>query len=96
MEFKNEIEEEIDLVLKLNQTSYSEIFNIKHIKQAIRNSNKSSGPYPDHIAVELIENGGEQLFYCLTYLKQASFFLGVLPKTLEKANNRIYLKKQDK
>ena len=76
MEYKNVIEEEIDPVLKLNQTSSSEIFNIKHIKQAIKNSNKSSGPDPDHIAAELVENGGEQLFYCLTYLKQASFFLG--------------------
>ena len=43
MEFKNKIEEEIDSVLELNQTSSSEIFfNIKHIKQAIKNSNKSS------------------------------------------------------
>ena len=69
LQFKNEIEEEIDSVLELNQTSSSEVFfNIKHIKQAIKNSNKSSAPGPDHITVELIENGGEQLFHCLTHL----------------------------
>ena len=43
MQFKHEIEEEIGSVLELNQTSSSEIFfNITHIKQAIKNSKKSS------------------------------------------------------
>ena len=47
-EFKNEIEEEINSVLKLNQTSSSEIFfNKKHIKQVMKNSHKSSAPGPD-------------------------------------------------
>ena len=49
LEFKHEIEEiEIDSILELNQTSSSEIFlNITHIKQAIKNSDKSSDPGPD-------------------------------------------------
>ena len=55
MQFKHEIEEEIDSVLELNQTSSSEIFfNITHIKQAIKNSNKNSAPGPDCITVELV------------------------------------------
>ena len=38
LQFKHEIEEEIDSVLELNQTSTSEIFfNVTHIKQAIKN-----------------------------------------------------------
>ena len=36
LQFKYEIEEEIDSVLELNQTSSSEIFNIRHTKQAIK------------------------------------------------------------
>ena len=42
LEFKNEIEEWINYILKLNQTSPSEIFsNIKHINQTIKNSKKA-------------------------------------------------------
>ena len=64
MEFKNEIEEEISSVLELNQTSSSEVFfNIKDLRQAIKNSNKSSAPGPDCIMVELVENGCEQLLH---------------------------------
>ena len=82
MQFKHKIEEEIDSALELNQTSSSEIFfNITHLKQAIKNSNKSSISGPDRLTVELIQNGAEQLFHCLTHLMQASW---VLPKTLEK------------
>ena len=82
LEFKHEIEEiEIDSILELNQTSSSEIFlNITHIKQAIKNSDKSSGPGPDWINVELVQNEGEQLFPYLTHLMQASYFLGYFPK----------------
>ena len=87
MQFKHEIEKEINSVLELNQTSSSEtFFNITHIKQAIKNSNKSSAPGPDHITVELVQNGGEQLFHCLTHLMQASYFLGYFPKPWKKEN----------
>ena len=72
MQFKHEIEEEIDSVLELNQTSSSENFNVTHLRQAIKNSNKSSAPGPDCITVELMQNGGEQLFHCLTHLMQPS------------------------
>ena len=59
---------------RLNQTSSSEIFfNIKHIKQAIKISNKSSAPGPDQITVELVENRGEQLLHCPTHLMQVIF-----------------------
>ena len=96
LQFKHEIEEEIDSVLKLNESSFSEIFFHKtHIKQTIKNSNKSSAPGPDRITVELVQNGGEQLFHCLTNLMQASHFLGYFPKPWKK-ENRIYLKKPDK
>lgn len=57
LEFKNEIEEWINYILKLNQTSFSEIFfNIKHINQTIKNSNKSSSPGPDCQTVEIVRN----------------------------------------
>ena len=93
LQFKHEIEKEIDSVLELNQTRASEIFfNITHIKQAIKNSNKNSAPGPDRITVELVQNGGEHLFHCLTHLMQASYFLRYFPKPLKK-ENRIYLKK---
>ena len=93
MQFKHEIEKEIDSVLELNQTSSSEIFfNIAHINQAIKNSNKNSALCPDRITVELVENGGEHLFHYLTHLMQASDFLGYFPKPWKK-ENRIYLKK---
>ena len=93
MGFKNEIEEEINSVLELNQTSSSEVFfNIKDIRQAIKNSNKRSAPGHDHITVELVENGGEQLLHCLTDLMEASHFLGYFQKPWKK-ENRIYLKK---
>ena len=93
LQFKHEIEEEISSVLELNQTSSSEIFfNITHIKQAIKKSNKSSAPGPDCITVELVQNGGEQLFHCLAHLMQASYFLGYFPKPWKK-ENQIYLKK---
>ena len=83
LQFKHEIEQEINSVLELNQTSSSEIFNITHIKQAIKNSNKSSAPGPDGITVELVQNGGGQLFHCLTHLSHAGkLFSRVLPKTL--------------
>ena len=96
MQFKHEIEEEIDSVLELNETSSSEIFfNITHIKQAIKNSNKSSAPGLDRITVQLLQNGEEQLFHCLTHLMQASYFLAYFPKPWKK-ENRIYLKKPDK
>ena len=84
MQFKHEIEEEIDSVLELNQTSSSEIFNVTFLKQVIKNSNKSSVPGPDCITVELMQNGGEQLFHCLTNLMQASYFLGYFPKHWKK------------
>ena len=88
MQFKHESEEEIESVLELNETSSSEIFfNITHIKQAIKNSNKSSAPGPDHITVELVQNGWEQLFYCLTHLMQASYFLEYFPKHWKKENH---------
>ena len=96
MEFNHEIEEEIDSVLELNETSSSDIFfNITHIKQAIKNSNKSSAPGPDCITVELGQHVGEQLFHCLNHLLQASYFLGYFPKPWKK-ENRIYLKKPEK
>ena len=53
-----------------------------HIKQLI-------------ITAELLENGGEQLFHCLTHLMQAGYFLGYFPKRWKK-ENRIYLKTQHK
>ena len=85
MQFKHEIEEEIDSVLELNQTSSSEIFfNITHIKQAIKNSNKSSAPGPDCITVELMQNGGEQLFHCLTHLMQPSQDAIIVRKKVDK------------
>ena len=81
MQFKHEIEEWIDSVLELKHTSSSEIFfNIKHIKQAIKNSNKGSAPGLDRITVEIVQNGGEQLFHGLTHLMQASYFLGYFKK----------------
>ena len=87
MQFKHEIEEEIDSALELNQTSSSEIFfNITHLKQAIKNSNKSSISGPDCLTVQLIQNGAEQLFHYLTHLMQASW---VLPKTLEKRKSNL-------
>ena len=93
LQFKHEIKEEIDSVFELNQTSSSEIFfKITHIKQAIKNSNKSSAPGPDQISVELVQNGGEQLFHCLIHLMHASYFLGYFPKPWKK-ENQIYLKK---
>ena len=70
-------------------------FNITHIKQAIKNSNKRSAPGPDGITVELVQNGGAQLFHCLTHLMQASYSLGYFPKPWKK-ENRIYLKNPDK
>ena len=95
MQLKHEIEEEMDYVLELNQTSSSEIFfKIIQIKQAIKNSNKSSALGPDHITVELVKNDGK-LFHCLTHLIQASYFLGYFPKPWKK-ENRIYLKNPDK
>ena len=76
LQLKHEIEEEIDSVLELNQTSSSEIFfKITHMKQAIKNSNESSAPGPDHITVELVQNGEEQLFHCFTHPMQAIIFL---------------------
>ena len=57
------------------------------MKQAIKNSNKSSAPGPDCLTVELVENGGEQLFHCLTHLMQASYFLECLPKPWKKKQN---------
>ena len=96
MQFKHEIKGEIDSVLELNQTSSSKIFfKITHIKQAIKNSNKSSAPGPDQKTVELVQNGGEQLFHGLTHFMQASYFLGYFPKPWKK-ENQIYLKKPDK
>ena len=87
LQFKHESEEEIESVLELNETSSSEIFfNITHIKQAIKNPNKSSAPGPDHITAELVQNGGEQLFYCLTHLMQANYFLVYFPKPWKKEN----------
>ena len=84
-QFKHEIEEEIDSVLDLNQTSSSEIFfNITQTKQAIKNSNKSSAPAPDFITAELVQNVGEQLFHCLTHIMQASYFLGYFSKPWKK------------
>ena len=60
MQLKHEIEEEMDYVLELNQTSSSEIFfKIMHTKQAIKNSNKSSAIDPDRITVELVKNDGK-------------------------------------
>ena len=88
MQFKHESEEEIESVLELNETSSSEIFfNITHIKQAIKNSNKSSAPGPDHITAELVQNGGEQLFYCLTHA--GKLFSRILPKTLENRKSHL-------
>ena len=85
LQFKHEIEKEIDSVLELNQTSSSGIsFNIAHIKQAIKDSNKNSAPGPDRITVELVQNGGEHLFHCLTHFMQASYFLRYFPKSWKK------------
>ena len=95
LKFKHETEDEIDSVLELNQTSSSEIFNIPHINQVIKNLNKSSAPGPDRITVELVENGGEQLFHCLTNLMPASCFLRYFPKPWKK-ENYTNLKKSDK
>ena len=80
LEFKNETEEDIGSALELNETSSSEIFfNIKHIKQAVKNSNESSALGPDSVTAELVENGGEQLFHCLSHIMEASYFLEYLP-----------------
>ena len=96
LKFKHETEDEIDSVLELNQTSSSEIlFNILHINQAIKNLNKSSAPGPNRITVELVENGGEQLFHYLTHLMPASCFLRYFPKPWKK-ENYTNLKKSDK
>ena len=96
LKFKHETEDEIDSVLELNQTSSSEILlNIPHINQAIKNLNKSSAPGPDRITVELVENGGEQLFQCLTHLMPASCFLRYFSKPWKK-ENYTNLKKSDK
>ena len=85
LQFEHEIEEEIDSVLDLNQSSSSEIFfNITQIKQAIKNSNKSSAPGPDFITTELVQNVGEQLSHCLTHIMQASYFLGYFSKPWKK------------
>ena len=65
------------------------------MKQAINNSNKISAPGPICINVELVQNGGEQLFYSLNHLMQASYFLGYFTKPCKK-ENQIYLKKPDK
>ena len=95
LQLKHEIEEEMDYVLELNQTSSSEIFfKIIHIKQAIKNSNKSSALGPDRITVVLVKNDGK-LFHWLTHLMQASYLLGYFPKPWKK-ENRIYLKKPEK
>ena len=93
LQFRHEIEEEIDSVLELNQTSSSEIFfNITHIKQAIKNSNKSSARGPDCITIELVQNKGEQLFHCLPISCRQVIFLGT-SQNLKKKENQIYLKK---
>ena len=42
-----------------------------------------------------MQNGGEQLFHCLTNLMQASYFLGYFPKHWKK-EYWIYLKTPDK
>ena len=78
-------------VLKLNQTSSSDIFyNTKHIRQAIKNSNKSSIPAPDHITVYLVENGGLQWRISLPYPSDANkLFSWVLPKTLGKGKQNL-------
>ena len=72
------------------------MFNIKHIKQAIKNSNENSAPGPDdQITVELVENGSKQLFHCLNHFMQASYFLRYFAKPWKK-ENWTYLKKPDK
>ena len=76
LQFKHEIEEEIDFILELNQPSSSEIFfNITYIKQVIKNSNNSSAPGPDRITVELVQNVPSHA---------GKLFSRVPPKTLEK------------
>ena len=76
LQFKHEIEEEIDFILELNQPSSSEIFfNITYIKQVIKNSNNSSAPGPDRITVELVQNMPSHA---------GKLFSRVPPKTLEK------------
>ena len=93
LQFKHEIEEEIDSVLELNQTSSSEIFfNITHIKQAIKNSNKSSAPGPDCIIVELVQNEGEQLFHCLPISCRQVIFLGTSQNLLKKRKSNLLKK----
>ena len=65
------------------------------MKQAIKNSNKSSSPGPICITVELVQNEGEQFFHSLNLLMQASYFLGYFTKPWKK-ENRIWLKTPDK
>ena len=65
------------------------------MKQAIKNSNKSSSPGPICITVELAQNEGEQFFHNLNLLMQASYFLGYFTKPWKK-ENRIWLKNPDK
>ena len=95
LEFKNEIEEWINYILKLNQTSSSEIFfNIKHINQTIKNSNKSSSPGPDCHCRDRTKLRWAAV--SLSFLSHArKLFSWVLPKTLKK-ENIFYLKNQDK
>ena len=93
LQFRHKIEEEIDSVLELNQTSSSEIFfNITHIKQAIKNSNKSSARGPDCITIELVQNKGEQLFHCLPISCRQVIFLGT-SQNLKKKRKSNLLKK---
>ena len=76
LQFKHEIEEEIDFILELNQPSSSEtFFNITCIKQVIKNSNNSSAPGPDRITVERVQNVSSHT---------GKLFSRVPPKTLEK------------
>ena len=63
------------------------------MKQAMKNSNKSSAPGLNCITVELIENEVSSYFTALPI--SCSYFLGYFPKSWKK-ENRINLKKPDK
>ena len=95
-DFKEEIEQEVQQILENIETYSTEIFfSHKHVKQAIKKSNKHSAPGPDRITLEIIENAGAHLIHCLTHLMQASYLIGYFPEPW-KRENRIYLKKPDK
>ena len=78
LEFKDEIEEEIDSVLELNQTSSLEIFfNIKHIKEATENGNEQLL----HCLTYLMEASYFLVYLARTWKKENRIYLKKTDKT---------------